>query len=162
VTAAILRAGARTFLVNGLITDCGRIVAEGRQQQGWFDVSTLKEPYRIEGKKTMGYEVAEQFGWELPDAIFYPTGGGVGLIGMWKAFDELETRWIGAKTEDDRSAGDRVSADGPRLRTRRSARGNLAGRIDSRRPRFRARTMGRYLCRRSRRSETLLVTTGHH
>ena len=83
-------AGARTFLVNGLITDCGRIVGEGKKTKGWFDVSTLKEPYRIEGKKTMGLELAEQLGWELPDAILYPTGGGTGLIGMWKAFSELE------------------------------------------------------------------------
>lgn len=82
--------GARTFLVNGLITDCGRIVREGKERLGWFDMSTLKEPYRIEGKKTMGLELAEQFGWKLPDVIVYPTGGGTGLIGMWKAFDELE------------------------------------------------------------------------
>ncbi len=82
--------GAKTFLVNGLITDCGRIVGEGRKPKGWFDVSTLKEPYRIEGKKTMGLELAEQLGWELPDVILYPTGGGTGLIGMWKAFAELE------------------------------------------------------------------------
>jgi len=82
--------GAKTFLVNGLITDCGRIVGEGRKIKGWFDVSTLKEPYRIEGKKTMGLELAEQFDWELPDVILYPTGGGTGLIGMWKAFGELE------------------------------------------------------------------------
>jgi threonine synthase len=83
-------AGARTFLVNGLITDCGRIVGEGKKIKGWFDLSTLKEPYRIEGKKTMGLELAEQFDWELPDVILYPTGGGTGLIGMWKAFAELE------------------------------------------------------------------------
>jgi threonine synthase len=83
--------GAKTFLVNGLITDCGRIVGEGKKVKGWFDVSTLKEPYRIEGKKTMGLELAEQFDWELPDVILYPTGGGTGLIGMWKAFAELET-----------------------------------------------------------------------
>ena len=83
-------AGAKTFLVNGLITDCGRIVGEGKKTKGWFDVSTLKEPYRIEGKKTMGLELAEQFEWELPDAILYPTGGGTGLIGMWKAFKELD------------------------------------------------------------------------
>jgi threonine synthase len=83
-------AGAKTFLVNGLITDCGRIVGEGKTKKGWFDVSTLKEPYRIEGKKTMGLELAEQFEWELPDVILYPTGGGTGLIGMWKAFAELE------------------------------------------------------------------------
>jgi threonine synthase len=84
-------AGAKTFLVNGLITDCGRIVGEGKKIKGWFDLSTLKEPYRIEGKKTMGLELAEQFDWELPDVILYPTGGGTGLIGMWKAFAELET-----------------------------------------------------------------------
>ncbi len=90
--------GAEYTLVQGLISDCARIVTERKDQEGWFDMSTLKEPYRIEGKKTMGYEVAEQFGWELPDAIFYPTGGGVGLIGMWKAFEELEQLgWIGAK-----------------------------------------------------------------
>jgi threonine synthase len=83
-------AGAHTYLVNGLITDCGRIVGEGKKIKGWFDVSTLKEPYRIEGKKTMGLELAEQFEWELPDVILYPTGGGTGLIGMWKAFQELE------------------------------------------------------------------------
>ncbi len=83
-------AGAKTFLVNGLINDCGRIVGEGKKIKGWFDVSTLKEPYRIEGKKTMGLELAEQFDWELPDVILYPTGGGTGLIGMWKAFHELE------------------------------------------------------------------------
>src|SRR5262245_20939530 len=84
-------AGAKTFLINGIITDCGRIVGEGRTKKDWFDVSTLKEPYRIEGKKTMGLELAEQFDWELPDVILYPTGGGTGLIGMWKAFRELAT-----------------------------------------------------------------------
>jgi threonine synthase len=90
--------GARVTLVDGLISDCGRMVAERGPAEGWFDVSTLKEPYRIEGKKTMGYEVAEQMDWELPDAIFYPTGGGVGLIGMWKAFDEMEKLgWIGGR-----------------------------------------------------------------
>src|SRR5262249_32667591 len=82
--------GANVTLVNGLISDCGRMVAERKQAEGWFDISTLKEPFRVEGKKTMGLEVAEQAQWCLPDAIFYPTGGGVGLIGMWKAFDELE------------------------------------------------------------------------
>ena len=82
--------GARVYRVNGLIDDCGKIVGEGVKANGWFDLSTLKEPYRIEGKKTMGLELAEQLGWELPDAIFYPTGGGTGLIGMWKAFAELE------------------------------------------------------------------------
>ncbi len=88
--------GARTWRVNGLIDDCGRIVAAGESIRGWFNCSTLKEPYRIEGKKTMGLELAEQFGWTMPDVIFYPTGGGTGLIGMWKAFDELEALgWIG-------------------------------------------------------------------
>ena len=82
--------GAHVFLVNGLINDCGRLVNEGKAKMGWFDVSTLKEPYRIEGKKTMGIELAEQLDWQLPDTIFYPTGGGTGLIGMWKAFAELE------------------------------------------------------------------------
>lgn len=82
-------AGAKTFLVNGLINDCGRIVREGKERMGWFDLSTLKEPYRIEGKKTMGLELAEQCDWDLPDVILYPTGGGTGLIGMWKAFAEL-------------------------------------------------------------------------
>jgi len=90
--------GAKVTLVDGLISDCAKIVAAGKDTEGWFDVSTLKEPYRIEGKKTMGYELAEQMRWELPDVIFYPTGGGVGLIGMWKAFDEMETLgWIGPK-----------------------------------------------------------------
>ena len=82
--------GASVYRVNGLIDDCGKIVAEGKDKVGWFDTSTLKEPYRIEGKKTMGLELAEQLGWQVPDVIFYPTGGGTGLIGMWKAFAELE------------------------------------------------------------------------
>lgn len=87
--------GAKVWRVNGLINDCGRIVGEGREAMGWFDTSTLKEPYRIEGKKTMGLELAEQLDWSLPDVIFYPTGGGTGLIGMWKAFAELaELGWI--------------------------------------------------------------------
>ena len=90
--------GAQVTLVNGLITDCGRMVAERKEKEGWFDISTLKEPFRVEGKKTMGYEVAEQLGWELPDAIIYPTGGGVGMIGMWKAFEELEALgWLKSK-----------------------------------------------------------------
>jgi len=90
--------GARVYRVNGLIDDCGKLVGAGKEARGWFDLSTLKEPYRIEGKKTMGLELAEQLGWELPDAIFYPTGGGTGLIGMWKAFDEMEALgWIGSK-----------------------------------------------------------------
>jgi threonine synthase len=90
--------GADVYRVNGLIDDCGKIVGEGKGKVGWFDTSTLKEPYRIEGKKTMGLELAEQLGWDVPDAIFYPTGGGTGLIGMWKAFDELEKiGFIGSK-----------------------------------------------------------------
>lgn len=88
-------AGAHVYLVDGLIDDCGKIVAAGKEQVGWFDLSTLKEPYRLEGKKTMGFELAEQFDWELPDVIIYPTGGGTGLIGMWKAFQELaELGWL--------------------------------------------------------------------
>ncbi len=90
--------GARVWRVNGLINDCGRLVGEGSEAMGWFDFSTLKEPYRIEGKKTMGLELAEQLDWQLPDVILYPTGGGTGLIGMWKAFAELrELGWIGEK-----------------------------------------------------------------
>src|SRR5687767_3890869 len=88
--------GAKLSLVDGLINDCGRIIAERKVAEGWFDFSTLKEPYRVEGKKTMGYEVAEQMDWRLPDVIVYPTGGGTGLVGMWKAFDEMERMgWIG-------------------------------------------------------------------
>jgi threonine synthase len=90
--------GAEVFLVDGLIDDCGRLVAEGEKEVGWFNCSTLREPYRIEGKKTMGIELAEQLGWEVPDVIFYPTGGGTGIIGMWKAFAELEEMgWLGQK-----------------------------------------------------------------
>jgi threonine synthase len=88
--------GAHVTLVDGLISDCARMVGERKQKEGWFDVSTLKEPYRVEGKKTMGYEVAEQLGWKLPRGIIYPTGGGVGLLGMWKSFEEMEALgWIG-------------------------------------------------------------------
>src|SRR5207253_3045193 len=90
--------GAHVTLVQGLISDCARLVTERKDKEGWFDVSSLKEPFRIEGKKTMGYEVAEQLGWKLPQGIIYPTGGGVGLIGMWKAFEEMQTLgWIGAE-----------------------------------------------------------------
>jgi threonine synthase len=90
--------GAKMTLVDGLISDCARIVNERKAQEGWFDLSTLKEPFRIEGKKTMGYELVEQLGWTYPDAVFYPTGGGVGLIGMWKAFQELEELgWVTGK-----------------------------------------------------------------
>jgi threonine synthase len=90
--------GAHMTLVDGLISDCARIVGERKEKEGWFDLSTLKEPFRVEGKKTMGYELMEQLGWEYPDAVFYPTGGGVGLIGMWKAFQELEQLgWVKGK-----------------------------------------------------------------
>lgn len=88
--------GAQVNLVDGLISDCGKLIAEKKEKEGWFEIATLKEPFRVEGKKTMGYEVAEQSEWKLPDAIFYPTGGGVGLVGMWKAFEEMEQLgWIG-------------------------------------------------------------------
>src|SRR5687767_5870248 len=90
--------GAHVTLMDGLITDCGAEVGRRKEAEGWFDVSTLKEPYRVEGKKTLGYELAEQMKWELPDVIIYPTGGGTGLIGMWKAFDEMERiGWIGSR-----------------------------------------------------------------
>ncbi len=90
--------GAHVTLINGLITDCGAEVARRKTSEGWFDVSTLKEPYRVEGKKTLGYELAEQLNWTLPEVVIYPTGGGTGLVGMWKAFDEMERMgWIGAK-----------------------------------------------------------------
>lgn len=90
--------GAKVTLVDGLITDCAKLVMEGKDREGWFDVSTLKEPYRIEGKKTMGFEIVQQLGWKYPDAILYPTGGGTGLIGMWKAFEEMERLgWVSGK-----------------------------------------------------------------
>src|SRR5947208_10649883 len=90
--------GAQVTLIDGLITDCGAEIARRKEKEGWFDMSTLKEPYRVEGKKTLGYELAEQCNWQLPDVILYPTGGGTGLIGMWKAFDEMEAfGWIGRK-----------------------------------------------------------------
>ena len=90
--------GAHVFLVNGFLDDCAKIAGQGARERGWFDLSTLKEPYRIEGKKTMGYELAEQMGWDVPDVVLYPTGGGTGFIGMWKAFDEMEALgWIGPK-----------------------------------------------------------------
>ena len=94
-----VQAGARAYLVDGLITDCAKVVLAGKEPMGWFDLSTLKEPYRIEGKKTMGLELAEQMNWRLPDVILYPTGGGTGLIGMWKAFQELtELGWLDSGT----------------------------------------------------------------
>jgi threonine synthase len=90
--------GAHVTLIDGLITDCGAEIARRKAKEGWFDMSTLKEPYRVEGKKTLGYELAEQFNWRLPDAVLYPTGGGTGLVGMWKAFDEMQALgWIGKK-----------------------------------------------------------------
>ncbi|NGP75265.1 threonine synthase [Balneolaceae bacterium YR4-1] len=90
--------GAEMELIDGLITDCGQIIQKRKEKEGWYEISTLKEPYRLEGKKTMGFELAEQFEWELPDVVIYPTGGGTGLIGMWKAFDEMEKLgWIGSK-----------------------------------------------------------------
>jgi threonine synthase len=108
--------GARVYRVNGLIDDCGKIVGEGKAKVGWFDTSTLKEPYRIEGKKTMGLELAEQLGWSVPDVIFYPTGGGTGLIGMWKAFAELEAiGFIGAKRP--RMVAVQASGCAPMVRT---------------------------------------------
>ena len=115
--------GATVYRVNGLIDDCGKIVGEGKAKAGWFDTSTLKEPYRIEGKKTMGLELAEQLGWDVPDVIFYPTGGGTGLIGMWKAFAELEAiGFIGAQAAaHGGGAGRRLRADGARLRKRHRA-----------------------------------------
>ena len=103
-------AGAKVFLVDGLITDCGRIVREGIERMGWFDLSTMREPYRIEGKKTMGLEIAEQFGWSLPNVIVFPTGGGTGLIGMWKAF--LELVQLGLVDEDELPRMVAVQSDG--------------------------------------------------
>src|SRR5438876_5643583 len=127
--------GARVTLIDGLITDCGAEIARRKADEGWFDMSTLKEPYRIEGKKTLGYELAEQFNWQLPDAILYPTGGGTGLIGMWKAFDEMETLgWIDKKRPRMFSVqatgcapivrafetGEKTAAEFPNARTRAS------------------------------------------
>ena len=135
--------GAHVTLVDGLISDCGRLVAEGAKREGWFDVSTLKEPFRVEGKKTMGYELVEQLGWRYPDAVFYPTGGGVGLIGMWKAFEEMEQLgWVtGQRPKDDRRPGLRLRARRPRLERRR-------GRLDHVRKR-------RHLRRRPPRPQAL-------
>jgi threonine synthase len=96
--------GAHVTLVDGLISDCARMVADGKEKEGWFDISTLKEPFRVEGKKTMGYEIAERLNWRLPKAVIYPTGGGVGLLGMWKAFEEMEALgWIGPESSNERS-----------------------------------------------------------
>ena len=122
--------GASVYRVNGLIDDCGKIVGEGKAKVGWFDTSTLKEPYRIEGKKTMGLELAEQFGWDVPDVILYPTGGGTGLIGMWKAFAELEAiGFIGKKRPRMVAVqASRVCTHGARLRAGRGARAALGER----------------------------------
>ena len=122
ILSNVEQTGANVTLIDGLITDCGAIVAERKDAEGWFDVSTLKEPYRVEGKKTMGYELAEQFNWNLPDVILYPTGGGTGLIGMWKAFDEMEKMgWIDEKRPrmvSVQSVG--LRADRPRFSRRRN------------------------------------------
>jgi threonine synthase len=105
--------GANVTLVDGLISDCARIVSERKDAEGWFDISSLKEPFRVEGKKTMGYELVEQSGWEYPDAVFYPTGGGVGLIGMWKAFEEMEELgWVEARGKLKRPKMIAVQASG--------------------------------------------------
>ena len=117
---------ALSTLIDGLITDCGKIVAERKDAEGWFDVSTLKEPYRVEGKKTMGYELAEQLDYRhLPDVILYPTGGGTGLIGMWKAFDEMEQMgWIDREAPaNGLGAISDVCADRPGIRRRRTVCG---------------------------------------
>ena len=128
--AEIALQGATVYLVDGLINDCGKLVAQGARESGWFDFSTLKEPYRIEGKKTMGLELAEQLDWELPDAIFYPTGGGTGLIGMWKAFEELETPGLDRRQTPPhvRGTGCRLCADRSRVRARPGARRALGQR----------------------------------
>ena len=121
--------GANVTLVDGLISDCARIVKERSQTKGWFDVSTLKEPFRVEGKKTMGYELVEQLGWEYPDAVFYPTGGGVGMIGMWKAFEEMEQLgWVkpGQATEDDCCAGRRLCSRNQGIRDRKNFQPDVA------------------------------------
>ena len=126
--------GATVYRVNGLIDDCGKIVGEGKAKAGWFDTSTLKEPYRIEGKKTMGLELAEQLGWDVPDVIFYPTGGGTGLIGMWKAFAELEAiGFIGTKRP--RMVAVQAAGCAPMVRafeSRHRARAALGGRAHHR------------------------------
>ena len=127
--------GAHVVLIDGLITDCGAEIAKRKAAEGWFDMSTLKEPYRVEGKKTLGYELAEQMDWTLPDVILYPTGGGTGLIGMWKAFDEMEALGLD-RTEAAANvfgAGERLRADRARVRSRRkSSRRNFRMRRRSR------------------------------
>ncbi len=122
--------GAHLTLVDGLISDCGRMVAERKGPEGWFDVSTLKEPFRVEGKKTMGYELVEQLGWEYPDAVFYPTGGGVGMIGMWKAFEEMEELgWISGRGPLKRPKMIAVQAEGCAPVVRAFEQGEAASRM---------------------------------
>ena len=130
--------GANVTLVDGLITDAGRMAAESGGPLGWYDVSTLKEPYRIEGKKTMAYELAEQMDWQWPDWIVYPTGGGTGMVGMWKAFEEIERiGWVrpGAPAADGVGAGRELRADRPRVPTRHREGAAVGRRVnDCRRP----------------------------
>ena len=116
--------GSKLTLVDGLISDCAKIVNERKKEEGWFDISSLKEPFRVEGKKTMGYELSEQLGWKLPDAIFYPTGGGVGLIGMWKAFAEMESLRLDRQRTPE---NDRRSSR--RMRTHSEGLGSPAARL---------------------------------
>ncbi len=139
--------GAKAFRVNGLINDCGKIVKDGAERMGWFDLSTLKEPYRLEGKKTMGLELAEQMGWALPDVIFYPTGGGTGLIGMWKAFQELaELGWLERR---------QASRDSSRARRRGAPRSSARStRASGSRNCSRTRTRSRAGCACRSRSAT--------
>ena len=125
--------GGKVYKVNGLIDDCGKLVAEGEKARGWFNCSTLKEPYRIEGKKTMGLELAEQLGWQLPDAIFYPTGGGTGLIGMWKAFAEMEALgWIGRAAPAHVCGAGRAAARRSCARSSRASSTRRAGKTRTR------------------------------
>ncbi len=135
--------GAHVTLVDGLISDCGRMVAERKTAEGWFDISTLKEPFRVEGKKTMGYELVEQLGWQYPDAVFYPTGGGVGMIGMWKAFEELEQLgWVtGPRPRMIAVQADRLRAGGARIRAGRETVPDVARRA--------------YVCLRPARAQAL-------
>ena len=133
--------GADVTLVDGLITDAGRIAAETGKPLGWYDMSTLKEPYRIEGKKTMAYELGEQLGWTFPDWIIYPTGGGTGMVGMWKAFEEMERigwKAAGHAAEDGVGPGRALRADRARVRAGRGAIGDVAERAHGRRRTARA------------------------
>ena len=146
--------GADVTLVDGLITDAGRIAAETGRPLGWYDMSTLKEPYRIEGKKTMAYELGEQLGWTFPDWIIYPTGGGTGMVGMWKAFEEMERiGWMaaGQASEDGVGPGRALRADRASVRAGRGAIGAVAERAHGRRRTARAES-GRRLSRAARRA----------